>query len=282
MKCARPPKQGDAAAQCYLGICYQTGQGVAQDYAEAVKWFRRAADQNDEAAQCYLGFCYQTGLGVPQEFGQAAKWFREAAEQGDPGGAVQSGRALRDRPGRAAELCRGGEVVSCRRRARRTAGAIQPGRLLRDRPGRAAELRGGGEMVSRSPPNRNARPRNATSASATETGRGVPQNVREAVKWFCRAARAGDKTAQHNLGVYYADARSRRGSHCAGRSPGCRNPTRLQRTRRPEPAVERTLRGSLIRRHFALCRSIAASPTRSAQARLHAASLLRSTWRCSR
>jgi len=37
-----------------------------------------------------------------------------------------------------------------------------------------------------------------------ETGRGVAQNVREAVKWFCRAARQGDKTAQHNLGVYYA------------------------------------------------------------------------------
>jgi len=24
------------------------------------------------------------------------------------------------------------------------------------------------------------------------------------VRWFCRAARHGDKTAQHNLGVYYA------------------------------------------------------------------------------
>ena len=45
-------EQGDAAAQCYFGICYQTGQWVAQDYAEAVRWFRRAADQNDEAAQC--------------------------------------------------------------------------------------------------------------------------------------------------------------------------------------------------------------------------------------
>jgi TPR repeat protein len=32
----------------------------------------------------------------------------------------------------------------------------------------------------------------------------VKQNVREAVRWFCRAARQGDKTAQHNLGVYYA------------------------------------------------------------------------------
>jgi TPR repeat protein len=37
-----------------------------------------------------------------------------------------------------------------------------------------------------------------------ETGRGVKQDVRQAVRWFCRAARQGDKTAQHNLGVYYA------------------------------------------------------------------------------
>ena len=36
-------------------------------------------------------------------------------------------------------------------------------------------------------------------AHAGPTGR-----AREAVKWFCRAARQGDKTAQHNLGVYYA------------------------------------------------------------------------------
>jgi TPR repeat protein len=32
----------------------------------------------------------------------------------------------------------------------------------------------------------------------------VEQNTQEAVKWFIRAARQGDKTAQHNLGVHYA------------------------------------------------------------------------------
>jgi TPR repeat protein len=32
----------------------------------------------------------------------------------------------------------------------------------------------------------------------------VEKNVRQAVRWFIRAARQGDKTAQHNLGVYYA------------------------------------------------------------------------------
>src|SRR5882672_4029080 len=44
-------EHGDPVAQGYYGICFQTGQGVQQDYQEAVKWFRRAADQNDAMAQ---------------------------------------------------------------------------------------------------------------------------------------------------------------------------------------------------------------------------------------
>jgi TPR repeat protein len=32
----------------------------------------------------------------------------------------------------------------------------------------------------------------------------VEQNAQEAMKWFIRAARQGDKTAQHNLGLHYA------------------------------------------------------------------------------
>ena len=70
-------EEGDAQAQSYLGVSYQTGQGVPQDYQEAVKWFRRAAIQNDTVAQCYLGFCFLSGQGVPQELGEAARWFRE-------------------------------------------------------------------------------------------------------------------------------------------------------------------------------------------------------------
>jgi TPR repeat protein len=32
----------------------------------------------------------------------------------------------------------------------------------------------------------------------------VPQSTPDAVRWFIRAARQGDKTAQHNLGVHYS------------------------------------------------------------------------------
>ena len=88
--------EGDAQAQCYLGVCFQTGQGMPLDYQQAVRWFRAAAAQNDPVAQCYLGFCYLSGHGVPQEFGEAAKWFREAAEQDDPAAQFNLGRSRRE------------------------------------------------------------------------------------------------------------------------------------------------------------------------------------------
>ena len=37
--------QGDAGAQNNLGVCYEYGEGVKQDYAEAVKWYQKAAQQ---------------------------------------------------------------------------------------------------------------------------------------------------------------------------------------------------------------------------------------------
>jgi len=37
--------QGILEAQCDLGFCYANGQGVPQDYAEALKLYRKAAEQ---------------------------------------------------------------------------------------------------------------------------------------------------------------------------------------------------------------------------------------------
>ncbi len=61
---------------------YRKGQGVPQDYAEAVKWYRLAADEWDKAAQFNLGSMYEKGKGVPQDYANAAKWYRLAADQG--------------------------------------------------------------------------------------------------------------------------------------------------------------------------------------------------------
>ena len=42
-------ERGDAEAQFRLGMCYADGIGVRQDYAEAVKWYRKVADQQNTA-----------------------------------------------------------------------------------------------------------------------------------------------------------------------------------------------------------------------------------------
>ena len=79
-------ESGNALAQTNLGLMYYNGQGVPQDYAEAMKWFRLAADQGDATAQFNLGLMYYKGYngqGVPQDYAEAMKWYRLAADQGD-------------------------------------------------------------------------------------------------------------------------------------------------------------------------------------------------------
>ena len=74
--------QGHAAAQSYLGLCYDDGLGVDRNYVEAVKWYRKAAEQGDSNAQNHLGNCYYNGKGVDKNYTEAVKWYRKAAEQG--------------------------------------------------------------------------------------------------------------------------------------------------------------------------------------------------------
>ena len=76
-------EQGNALAQNSLGGKYATGQGVSQDYQEAVMWYRRAAEQGLAVAQFNLGNRYAKGQGVSQDYQEAAKWYRLAAEQGE-------------------------------------------------------------------------------------------------------------------------------------------------------------------------------------------------------
>ena len=67
-------EQGNAGAQTTLGELYLNGEAVPQNYAEALKWFRKAADQGDAQGQYDLGYSYDSGKGVPQDYAEAAKW----------------------------------------------------------------------------------------------------------------------------------------------------------------------------------------------------------------
>ena len=77
-------RAGDAAAQYAAGKIYRDGQGVAENFTEALRWFRKAADAGNADAEDALGFLYDSGQGVPENHVEAVRWYRKAAAQGNP------------------------------------------------------------------------------------------------------------------------------------------------------------------------------------------------------
>ena len=80
-------EQGDAGSQSILGNMYSRGEGVPQDYTEAVVWYRKAAEQAYVFAQYRLGVVYSNGEGVPQDYVLAHMWFNLATANGHVDGA---------------------------------------------------------------------------------------------------------------------------------------------------------------------------------------------------
>lgn len=78
----RRAEAGEASAQFDLGWCYYSGEGVVQNYKEAVKWCRMAAEQGDADAQFNLGVCYGKGKGVVLDYDEAYFWLLIASANG--------------------------------------------------------------------------------------------------------------------------------------------------------------------------------------------------------
>src|SRR5207247_595991 len=81
--CRERAEQGDAAAQIELASMYYHGQGVPQDYGEALRWYRKAADHGYAESQYNLGYMYYYGRGVTKDRSEAERWYQKAADQGN-------------------------------------------------------------------------------------------------------------------------------------------------------------------------------------------------------
>ena len=159
-------EQGNAYGRYWLGRSYAEGKGVAQDYAEAVKWFRAAAEQGHAGAQNWLGSCYFNARGLPRDSGEAVKWFRKAAEHGLADAQCNLGLCYHSGHGVAQDY---GEAVKWFRKAAEQGYAVAQNNL----------------------------------GWCYANGQGVAQDYGEAVKWYRKAAEQGDADAQFNLGCCY-------------------------------------------------------------------------------
>jgi localization factor PodJL len=62
---------------------YDEGQGVTQNFVEAARLYRRAADKGSGTAMYQLGSLYERGRGVVTDCRQARDWYTKSAGAGD-------------------------------------------------------------------------------------------------------------------------------------------------------------------------------------------------------
>src|ERR1019366_3828126 len=76
----RKAMAGDAQAQYHVGQA--NIQAKRPVFRQAAMWYQKAADQGLANAQYELGVLFQSGKGVEQDFAKASAWYRKAADQG--------------------------------------------------------------------------------------------------------------------------------------------------------------------------------------------------------
>ena len=69
--------------QFSVGTCYANGLGVVKDLAEAVIWYKLAAEAGCTKAQTNLGAAFMHGHGIAIDGAQAISWLERAAASGD-------------------------------------------------------------------------------------------------------------------------------------------------------------------------------------------------------
>ena len=163
--------QGDLESLNVLGNVYTNALlGVKQDYAEALTWYRRAADKGFAPAQFNLGLAYELGRGVPADERQAFKHYLMAAEQGF-----------------AAAQFNVGNMYSA---GRGVGQDLFEANLWYKQAGEKGVVEAQFNL-----------------GLAYEAGRGVKKDEMQAARWYKQAADHGFARAQYNLGLLLEDGR---------------------------------------------------------------------------
>lgn len=89
-----------------MGYLTVTGKGLKQDFNEALRWYRLAAEHGDVSSYAAIGIFYAKGYGVKKNKNRAVQYYIMGAEKGDPyaqyllGRAYEQGRGIKYSPER--------------------------------------------------------------------------------------------------------------------------------------------------------------------------------------
>lgn len=193
---------GNARSQNSLGLMYQHGEGVDRDPAEAMKWYRKAAAQDNADALNNIAVMYDNGEGMPEDDVEAAKWYRLAAEKGSPEARTSLGYMYENGEGVAADI---NEAVKWYRLAAEQGfaqGQTNLGLMYQNGRGVPQDYAEAAKWYRRAADQGHAQGQ-TNLAILYDNGQGVPMDDLEAASWYRKAAEQGYDVAQTNLGVMY-------------------------------------------------------------------------------
>lgn len=198
--------KGDSGAMNEIGVAYFTGdQGLKQDRAEALPWFRKAAEAGNAVAMNNLGIAYRDGEGTAADPIEAHRWFERAARTGHAWAQFSVGKNYYDGVAVEKDLAEAEKWFEKSAEqdianSVRMLGVIEYQRYVNT--GNDAQIRRAAELMRKA----------AGMGDATaqynlgvfhENGMGVERDYAEAVRWFVKAADNGDSSAQLALGRCY-------------------------------------------------------------------------------
>ena len=195
-------EQGYASAQFNLGTLYYNGQGVVQDYSKAVHWFEKAAEQRDIKAQYILGTLYDKGQGVEQDFTKAVYWFEKAAKQGNV--AAQFSLGIRYSEGQGVEQDYAKAVYWFEKAAKQgnVSAQFNLGVLYDKGQGGEQDYGKAAYWYKKAAEQGNAAAQ-FSLGSFYDYGMSIEQDYAKAAYWYEKAAEQGDTNAQFVLGTLY-------------------------------------------------------------------------------
>ncbi|WP_052451545.1 SEL1-like repeat protein [Rhizobium gallicum] len=193
-------KLGDAANE--IGDLYYYGKGVAQSYPEARRWFEQGAEAGHHGSMRNLGALYEYGKGVEKDTLKAIEWYRKAAENGSTGAMRDIGYLYLNGKGVPKDLTEASRWYIMAAEKGDDSAFNQLGWLRQTStpPDYAAAM----EWYKKG-----AEAGNRVAMSNVgllyADGKGVKRNYKEALAWYRKAADAGDGRAMNEIGVLYHD-----------------------------------------------------------------------------
>lgn len=85
---SKTARSDNGAAQYALALRYAGGDGVAQDYHQALTWFLKSAENGNIRAPGKIASCFWAGKGAPQDYSKAYFWGLLAQARGDETGRI--------------------------------------------------------------------------------------------------------------------------------------------------------------------------------------------------